>query len=213
MSSTIPLRERKKIATRAALANAALDIADKHGLAQLRIEDIAERAGVSLRTFRNYFPNKEAAVVGLLAHNSDLLVEALRERPAEEGLWHALAQACARLYPTDPDRAWVRRMRLLKAEPALAAEKYRSDAGVLDALSAEIAARSERLALPEPYPQLAAEVTLSIVRASIDHWLDTAGAPPLREVVLKFMTRISLGTPSTGAARSDAPTISKDKLS
>ena len=86
MSSIITLRERKKDATKTALADAALDLADKYGLAQLRIEDIADQAGVSLRTFRNYFPNKEAAVVGLLTHNYDLVVKALRDRPESEKL-------------------------------------------------------------------------------------------------------------------------------
>lgn len=192
MSSTIPLRERKKDATKAALANAALELADRHGLAQLRIEDIAEQAGVSLRTFRNYFPNKEAAVVGLLTHNYDLVVEALRERPSNEELWSSLAHSCAALYPTDPDRAWVKRMRLLKAEPALAAEKYRSDAAALEALADQIGRRRTSGSEPDVYPRFAAEVTQAALRAAIDYWLDTRNAPPLREVVWDFISRIRI---------------------
>lgn len=191
MSSTIALRERKKDATKSALAEAALDLADKHGLAQLRIEDIAERAGVSLRTFRNYFPNKEAAVVGLLTHNYDLVVEALRERPEDEELWSALAHACSALYPSDPDRGWVRRMRLLKAEPALAAEKYRSDAMALEALAQQISRRKVESGY-YVYPRFAAEVTQAALRAAIDYWLDTADTPPLSQVVRDFISRIRI---------------------
>lgn len=191
MSSTIALRERKKNATRAALANAALELADKHGLSQLRIEDIAEQAGVSLRTFRNYFPNKEAAVVGILIHNYDLIIEALGERPEDEELWVALAHACATLYPTDPDRAWVRRMRLLKAEPALAAEKYRSDAIALEALAQQIGKRKVGSGNNVP-PRFTAEVAQAALRAATDCWLDSPNAPPLREVVWDFISRIRI---------------------
>ena len=198
MSSTIPLRERKKDATKAALTNAALDLADKHGLACLRIEDIAEKAGVSLRTFRNYFPNKEAAVVGLLTHNYDLVVEALRDRPDDEELWVALAHACKALYPTDPDRAWVRRMRLLKTEPALAAEKYRSDAMALDALAEQIGKRSEDGPGSYVFARFAAEVTQGALRAAIDYWLDTPQTPPLRQVVWDFISRISINQAPAG---------------
>ena len=192
MSSTITLRERKKDATKAALADAALDLADKYGLAQLRIEDIADKAGVSLRTFRNYFTNKEAAVVGILTHNYDLVVKALRDRPDDEELWVALAHACEALYPTDPDRAWVRRMRLLKAEPALAAEKYRSEATALQALAEQIGKRSKCDSGSEVYPRFAAEVTQAALRAAIDYWLDTPQTPPLRQVVWDFISRICI---------------------
>lgn len=191
MSSTPALRARKKIATRLALANAALELADRNGLSQLRIEDIADHAGVSLRTFRNYYPNKEAAVVGLLTHNYDLVVQALCQRPDDEPIWQALANACAALYPEDPDRAWVRRMRLLRTEPALAAEKYRSDSIAFEALEKMIA---ERLAKSRCnlFPRLVAEVTQAALRAATDYWLDTPNAPPLNAVVRDFVAGISI---------------------
>mgnify|MGYP003577248950 FL=1 len=192
MSSTIALRERKKNATKAALSNAALDLADRHGLAQLRIEDIAEQAGVSLRTFRNYFANKEAAVVGLLTHNYDLVIDGLRKRPSDEEIWVALAHACKALYPTDPDRSWVRRMRLLRAEPALTAEKYRAEAMILDTLAEEIARRNDGRTGAAVYPRLVAEITQAALRAAIDYWLDAPNAAPLREVVWGFISKIRI---------------------
>lgn len=59
------LRERKKVETWTAIHEAAASLAQQRGLEQATVEAIAESAGVSPRTFFNYFPAKEDAVLGL----------------------------------------------------------------------------------------------------------------------------------------------------
>ncbi len=56
------LRERKKLDTRRALSDAALSLAFERGLENVTREDIANLAGVSLRTFTNYFAGKYDAL-------------------------------------------------------------------------------------------------------------------------------------------------------
>ena len=63
--SPLPLRERKKAETWAALHEAAASLALEHGVDQTTVEAIAASAGVSPRTFFNYFEVKEDAIVGL----------------------------------------------------------------------------------------------------------------------------------------------------
>ncbi|MDR0345295.1 MAG: TetR/AcrR family transcriptional regulator, partial [Nocardiopsaceae bacterium] len=58
------LRERKKQATRRALHDAALQLALERGLEHLTVEEISATADVSARTFFNYFPGKEEAILG-----------------------------------------------------------------------------------------------------------------------------------------------------
>ena len=60
-----PLRERHRAATWAALREAAANLALEHGLTGATIDAISARAGVSPRTFFNYFSSKEEAVLGI----------------------------------------------------------------------------------------------------------------------------------------------------
>ncbi|MGY1704503.1 TetR/AcrR family transcriptional regulator [Geodermatophilus sp. SYSU D00697] len=58
------LRERKKADTRRRLTEAAQELVLAHGLDGVTVEQVCGRAGVSLRTFFNYFESKEQAVLG-----------------------------------------------------------------------------------------------------------------------------------------------------
>lgn len=56
------LRERKAAQTRLAIADAIANALATLSLAEVRVEDVAEKASISRMTFFNYFPTKEAAV-------------------------------------------------------------------------------------------------------------------------------------------------------
>lgn len=59
------LRARKRARTAEAIHLAAAELVMEHGLDATTIEAISERADVSPRTFFNYFPSKEDAVLGI----------------------------------------------------------------------------------------------------------------------------------------------------
>ncbi|MGO4383743.1 TetR/AcrR family transcriptional regulator [Specibacter sp. RAF43] len=60
------LRARKREATRSAITTTARLFTARHGLNGFTIEQVCEEVGVSRRTFFNYFPSKEDAIVGHL---------------------------------------------------------------------------------------------------------------------------------------------------
>ncbi|TCP47970.1 TetR family transcriptional regulator [Tamaricihabitans halophyticus] len=96
MTSKLGHREAKKLQTWRSLANAAFELAAERGLHEFHIEDVAERAGVSRRTFFNYFNRKEEAVVAVV----DILVEDLlvefEQEPADESLIDSVCRLASR---------------------------------------------------------------------------------------------------------------------
>jgi AcrR family transcriptional regulator len=95
------LRERKKLDTRMALSDAALKLAFERGLDSVTREDIATMAGVSLRTFNNYFTGKYEALAYRQAERMRRSIVTLRQCPAERPLWTAITEAV--LAPLEDD--------------------------------------------------------------------------------------------------------------
>ncbi|MGO9925535.1 MAG: TetR family transcriptional regulator, partial [Mycobacterium sp.] len=62
MANQIGLRERRRRQTSADIRDAAVRLARERGFDRVTIEDIGVAAGISPRTFFNYFPNKESAI-------------------------------------------------------------------------------------------------------------------------------------------------------
>ena len=77
------LRERKRAATRAAITAVARSLTAQEGLSGFTVEQVCEEVGISRRTFFNYFPTKEDAIVG---HFDD---------EAPEGIFEAFVQGGA----------------------------------------------------------------------------------------------------------------------
>jgi AcrR family transcriptional regulator len=76
------LRERKRAATRMAIRDTARELTAEHGLNHFTIEQLCERVGISRRTFFNYFPTKEDAIIG---HQDDGIPDDLVEEFVQGG--------------------------------------------------------------------------------------------------------------------------------
>ena len=63
-TAELGLRERKRLATRRAIQVAAVSLVAENGLDRLTVDEIGRVADISPRTFFNYFPTKEAALIG-----------------------------------------------------------------------------------------------------------------------------------------------------
>jgi AcrR family transcriptional regulator len=85
-------RERKKAATRRAIADAALRLFLERGYDQVTIRDVADVADVSTTTLFKHFPGKEALVFDEEADREAELVATVRDRPAGVGVVDALRE-------------------------------------------------------------------------------------------------------------------------
>ena len=74
-SSEGGLRERKRAATHSAITTAARGLTAERGLTGFTVEELCEQVGISRRTFFNYFPSKEDAVLGAPAALPEELTE------------------------------------------------------------------------------------------------------------------------------------------
>ncbi|WP_405737440.1 TetR/AcrR family transcriptional regulator [Streptomyces sp. NBC_01537] len=81
-----PLTERRKAATRLEIAREAVRLFTAQGVAATSAEEIAEAAGVSVRTLWRYFPSKESCVLPLLTAGAEMTARCLRAWSAELGL-------------------------------------------------------------------------------------------------------------------------------
>jgi len=80
MTTPVGRRERKKAATRQALADAALNLFIERGYDAVTLHEIAEAADVSTTTLLKHFPSKEALVFDKEADQEAGLVAAVRDR-------------------------------------------------------------------------------------------------------------------------------------
>ena len=119
---SLPLRERKKLRTRRALADAALRMFTENGLDATTLEELADEADVSKSTFFRFFPAKEAAAIEAEAELWSAYQAALADRELSGAILDELHQTLAAAV-TSLDPGWDERFlatrRLIAAEPAL----------------------------------------------------------------------------------------------
>ncbi|KHO23280.1 TetR/AcrR family transcriptional regulator [Mycolicibacterium setense] len=172
------LRERKKLDTRRALSDAALSLAFERGLENVTREDIANLAGVSLRTFTNYFAGKYDALAYRQQERMRKSIELLRRRPADEPLWTAITEAVIKPLDADmsdvygvehslPTRQQLAEVRKLLMVPEIRDATFR---GMFEEWVAAIAERTGTDPQRDMYPRLVAAVVRAVGDVAMDEY-------------------------------------------
>jgi AcrR family transcriptional regulator len=193
------LRERKKLAVRRALASAALRLAVERGLENVTIEEITAEAGVSVRTFGNYFGSKYEAIWALGTDRARRIGAELLARPADEPLWDALVAAMLAHYE-GADRApggeWLAGLKLVLSSPQIRGEYLKVNSEMQRALAEAIAARTGISLAESTYPEVLAAAVTAAAQVAVRRW--GAADPP---VPLAPLLRRALDQLATACSR------------
>ena len=190
---SLPLRERKKVRTRRALADAALRMFTERGFAATTLEEIAGAAEVSKSTFFRAFPAKEAAAIEAEAELWTAYLGALAGRELSGAilgeLHQTLAAAAAGLDPGWDER-FVATRRLIAKEPALLAyvEHYRAgvEREVVAMLAGKLGLDDDDLRL-----QVLAELATTAFSVSGRHWVRHGGRGGRRALIDRLGSAIA----------------------
>jgi AcrR family transcriptional regulator len=136
------IRDRTRRAVRADLTEIAIDLFLAHGYDEVTVEQIADEAGISRRTFHRYFPSKDAVLTDALAEAGERVARALSRRPAREEPWTALRRAFDVLVAEmdGSDRA-LAMTRMMYGSPATHASHLRKQARWRRAIAGALAER------------------------------------------------------------------------
>ncbi len=179
------LRERKRLATRHAIQSAALRVVREQGLEGATIDEIARIADISPRTFFNYFPSKEDAILGdapTLDGNPEVEWFVADRGPILRGLARVVVDGSTRLL-SDPELLMERRA-IGKMYPELGvrrmANMHRFEEELTDLALRRLQSEHPELADDEAAARarLVALTAFAFVRHAWFAWLDHPDASP-----------------------------------
>ncbi|MEU8284319.1 TetR family transcriptional regulator [Micromonospora sp. NPDC048905] len=123
------LRERTRRAVRAELARVALDLFAERGFDETTVDEIAQAAGLTKRSFFRYFPAKEDAVFGGVDVTGEQVVDDIRARPADEDPWQSLHQVLRQWeQQIHTSEQALTSLRLIESTPSLRARLHQKRA-------------------------------------------------------------------------------------
>lgn len=225
MSAREPgLRERKRLATRRSIQIAVLHLTAERGLDQVTVDDISRAAGVSPRTFFNYFPTKEASLAGDLPMEfagdvAERFERAAPDRDPLADLVGIIAEQAEAHGVIDPELHQLRR-RVLADYPqifALRMDRVRAfeadiAASVAVRLRADAVARGESADVdgdtePDPDIEIAERARLigmlvfTLARGAWATWMEHPGETSLAELMRAGHDRLcSITVPRANSA-------------
>ncbi len=199
----LTLREEKKRRTRDELHAAALELFFERGFEAVTADEVAERVGVSTRTFFRYFPVKAAVVFPRHRERLTAFDVALSEfdEPTPFEQVRAALLHVAQDYERHADVEW-RTWDLVQSSDALMAYELRQDHEWIAAIQrALMTATRQSPGYPEFDAAVLAGAFMGAVRATLGTWYASHGKTDLQALGRRGMDLLERGALHANAAR------------
>jgi len=176
---------------RTRLQEAALELYRERGYDATTTAQIADRAGVTERTFFRHFGDKREVLFDGEGELSRVLTEAIADAPADMAPLTVLSQAFTAAIPLFVAGRRVAELRqpVIDATPALQERAHAKSAAIADAVQGVLVARG----LAEGTAQLAAQIGLAAFRRAIAGWNGTSAPDLARRITEAFEEVRALG--------------------
>jgi len=151
------------------LIKAAMELYSKRGYEQTTVAEIAERAGLTERTFFRYFADKREVLFFGSEFLERAIAEALERAPADAAPIDAIGAALESVatFFTDGRSHPQRRQAVIDANPELRERERNKHA----ALGVAMAAALQRRGVKESTAALAAEMGVAVFKIAFERWL------------------------------------------
>ena len=191
---------------RGRLEQAALALFGERGFENTTVSEIADRAGLSERTFFRHFADKREVLFGGSHRLQELMVATVSSAPASAEPIDAVAAALRASTAYINDREFSRkRQKILNAN----AELRERELIKLATLAAAIAESLRRRGVSEPAASLSAEAGVGVFRVAFERWVSETNQRDLSELIEESLEQLKtvLGDnrPSTRARASASP--------
>ncbi len=179
-SERLPLRERKKLRTREALIDTALELFTERGFDSVTLDELCDRVDISKRTFFRTFTSKEDVAMAPLRDLWATFLTDLADREPEPGpLPRTLEESLLATLNRMPAEGWaaraVRSHRLAQSTPAMAASNLEFCARTVRAALEILRERFDLDPDADQRPRLALDIAVAAFHCALDSWSAAPG--------------------------------------
>ncbi|PSR69619.1 TetR family transcriptional regulator [Nocardia sp. MDA0666] len=173
---------------RGRLSEAALELYSERGFDETTVAEIAERAGLTERTFFRHFADKREVLFGGQDLLSSAIAEAVADAPADADPMATAIAAVRAAGAQIPDlRQWQRQRRAVIAANAGLQERELRKMAVL---GGELADALRTAGAPEAVATLCARVAVTVFGIAFDRWLDGSSTRELSHVTAEVYAEL-----------------------
>jgi len=180
---------------RGRLEQAALELYVERGYEQTTVAEIAERAGLTERTFFRHFADKREVLFAGAGTLQDLLVTAVAGAPDAVAPLEAVAAALEAAGALLQERREYsrRRQSVIDANPALQERELIK----LAALASALADALRRRGVTGPAASLTAEAGIAVFKIAFERWISETGQSDLPRLIRESLDELRTVTAGT----------------